>query len=101
MKDTRPKNAIYIIKMITEKAIQIQWCFNSYFIDYAVTFDMVLKKYLFETVRKEIFGTGVRLIQNLFWEIPASYEFSRYRKTEWGVRQVCIILSVSDQAILS
>lgn len=80
-----------MIRMISERAIQVQKDVYLCFIHYANSFDKVRHKELMELLGNfDIFRKDARIIENLYWEkttcIELENEFSKYTKTERGIR---------------
>lgn len=65
-KDTGTRNAIFMLRMFSERAIQMQNDVHLCFIDYAKVFDKVCHKDLLELPSNlDISGKDIRIIQNL------------------------------------
>ena len=73
VEDTGTRNAIFIVRTLFERAIEVQYDLYLCFIDYAKAFDKVKHEHLFEFLQNlDIDGKDVRLIRNLYWEQSAA-----------------------------
>ena len=73
MEDTGTRNAIFIVRTLCERAIEVQHDLYLCFIDYAKAFDKVKREDLFEFLQTlDIDGKDLRLIRNLYWEQSAA-----------------------------
>ncbi|MGX9987587.1 reverse transcriptase domain-containing protein [Soonwooa purpurea] len=109
VKDTGTRNAIFMLRILSERAIQVQKKLYLCFIDYAKAFDKVRHKGLFELLSSlDIFGKDIRVLKNLYWQqtacIRVENECSEYTKIERGVRQGCVfspdLFNLYSEAIL-
>ena len=96
VKDSGTRNAIFMIRMLSERAIEMQRDVYMCFIDFTKAFDKVQHEKLFEILNNiDIDGKDLRLIRNLYWEQTAcmrvNNETSEYVKIERGVRQGCVL----------
>ena len=95
VQDAGTRNAIFIIRMMSERAIQMQRNMYLCFIDYSKAFDKVKHEELFGMLHElDIDGKDLRLIRNLYWEQTAGVrvenEVGKYCKIQRGVRQGCV-----------
>ena len=89
-------NAIFIIRNICERCIEMQRDQYLCFIDYSKAFDKVQHEKLFAILNElDIDGKTLRWIQNLYWDQTAAVrvdkELSNWTKIERGVRQGCVL----------
>ena len=69
VEDTGTINAIFIVRTLCERAIEVQHDLYLCFIDYAKAFDKVKQQDLFEYLTNlDIGGKDLSLIRNLYWE---------------------------------
>ena len=95
-KDKGTRNAISILRMMTERAIEMQKDLDVCFIDYVKAFDKVRHEPLIDMLLAlGIDGQEVELIKNLCWDKQAADryngEISKYMSVKRGVRQGCIM----------
>ena len=96
VKDSGTRNAIFMIRMLSERAIEMQKKLFLCFIDCSKVFDNVKHKKLFEmlediqTDRKDL-----RIIRNQYWKQAAAIRISshvgEYVEIKKGVRQGCVM----------
>lgn len=89
-------NAIFNLRMITERTVEMQKDIYMCFVDFEKAFDMVRHEDLIRMLQ----GIGlddkdIRLISNLYWDQKAAVKIDNV-KTEWveirrGVRQGCVL----------
>ena len=97
MRDRGTKNAIFILKMLSERANQHQRDVFMVFIDYKKAFDKVKHQDLFKMLEKiQIDNRDLRVIKNLYNEQVAAVRMPDKSTTAWtrirrGVRQGCVI----------
>ena len=90
------RNAIFIIRMLTERAIEMQKDVYMCFIDYEKAFDRVRHTDLIEILQRiNLDGKDIRLINNLYWSQMAAVNIDN-NLTSWieikrGVRQGCVL----------
>ena len=73
VEDTGTRNAIFIVRALCERAIEVQHDLYLCFIDYTKAFDKVKHEDLFEFLQNlDIGGKDLRLIRNLYWEQSAA-----------------------------
>jgi len=95
MEDTGTRNAIFMIRMLAERAIEMQGDLYLCFIDYTKAFDRVQhEKLLQDLIDLDLDGKDLRFIRNLYWEqtacIRVENELSEYVDIKRGVRQGCV-----------
>ena len=99
MEDAGTRNAIFVLRMITERAVEMQIDVFMCFIDYSKAFDKVRHDELFEDLRKlGIHGKYLQLLQSLYWNqtactcmwVHVDGECSDYTSIKRGVRQGCV-----------
>ena len=90
------RNAIFVLKMIIERAIEMQKDLYLCYIDFQKAFDTVKHGKMMEILEEiGLDGKDRRVIRNLYWNQKATVEIGE-KKTEWidikkGVRQGCIL----------
>ena len=95
MKDKGTRNAIFALKTLMERSIEVQKDLYLCFIDYSKAFDKVRHSDLFDILTSlDIDGKDLRIIRNLYWEQEAAIrvdnDCSAYRPIRRGVRQGCV-----------
>ena len=90
------RNAIFTLRMITERCVEIQKDLYICFIYYAKAFDEVQHATLFEILQElDINGKDVELIKNLYWQQQAAVrigqDMSGWVNRARGVRQGCLL----------
>ena len=69
MTDKSTRNAIFIIRMLIERTIEVKHDIYLCFLDYKNAFDKVKYDNLFQILEKlDIDGKDLRLVRNLYWE---------------------------------
>ena len=69
MTDKSTRNAIFIIRMLIERTIEVTHDIYLCFLDYKNAFDKVKHDNLFQILEKlDIDGKDLRLVRNLYWE---------------------------------
>ena len=96
VEDAGTRNAIFVLRMITERAVEMQKDIFICVIDYSKAFDKVRHDELFEDLRKlGLHGKDLQLLQSLHWKQTAHMridgECSNYTSIKRGVRQGCIM----------
>ena len=96
MKDTGTRNAIFTLRMICERSIEMQKDIYLCFIDYTKAFDKVKHVQLLDMLQDlDIDGKDIRLLRNLYWEQTAGIriedKISTYTQIKRGVRQGCVL----------
>ena len=95
VEDSGPRNAIFILRMLGERASQMQKEVYVCFIDYTKAFDKVRHEDLMHMLQNlDIDGKDLKLIHNLYWEQSAAErvdgETSKFINIQRGVRQGCV-----------
>ena len=89
-------NAIFILRTLIERALEIQKDVYLCFIDYTKAFDRVRHDEIIKELTKlKIDGKDLRIIKNMYWEQTAAMrvegEISAFQKIKRGVRQGCVL----------
>ena len=72
VEDAGTRNAIFVLRVITERAVEMQKDIYMYFIDYAKAFDKVRHQELFEDLDKlDLYRKDVHLLASLYWNQTA------------------------------
>ena len=92
VEDAGTRNAIFVLRVITEKAVEMQKDIYMCFIDYTKTFDKVRHQELFKDLDKlDLYRKDVHLLASLYWNqtacIQRDGEYSEHTKIRRGVRQ--------------
>ena len=92
VEDAGTRNAIFVFRVITERAVEMQKDIYMCFIDYAKAFDKVRHQELFEDLDKlDLYRKDVCLLASLYWNQTACVqrdgEYSEYIKIKRGARQ--------------
>ena len=92
-------NAIFVLRMIIERAIEVQKNLFMCFIDYQKAFDTVKHEELLALLSSlDIGRKDLRIIRNLYYEQTAAVrvdnELTDYVKIKRGVRQGCVLSPV-------
>ena len=90
------RNAIFILRMLSERAIEMQQDIYLCFIDYSKAFDKVKHETLLEMLQSlDMDGKDIRVLRNLYWEQTAAVrvqnQTGRYSNIKRGVRQGCVL----------
>ena len=96
MQEKGTRNAIYILRTLAERAIEMQRDILLCFIDYSKAFDRVKHKELMQMLSElDVDGKDLRLIRNLYWDQKAAIkigdQISNYVDIKRGVRQGCVL----------
>ena len=96
VEDAGTRNAIFVLRMITKRAVEMQKDVFICVIDYSNAFDKVRHDELFEDRRKlGLNRKDLQLLQSLHWKQTACMtidgECSTYTSTKRGVRQACVM----------
>jgi hypothetical protein len=96
MPDKGTRNAIFILRMIIERSIEVKHDLYLCFLDYTKAFDKVKHDNLFQILEKlDIDGKDLRIIRNLYWDQKAAIRInndtSGYTGIKRGVRQGCVL----------
>ena len=98
MRDRETRNATFLLKMLSERAIQHQRDVFMVFIDHKKAFDKVRHQDLSKMLEKvQIDDKDLRVIRNLYNEQVAAVRMPEKSTTAWarirrGVRQGCVML---------
>ena len=89
-------NALFTLRVLAERALEVQKDLYVCFVDYEKAFDKVRHKDLFNILNElELDGKDLRLMKNLYWNQKASVrvadEESELRDIKRGVRQGCVL----------
>lgn len=95
MADKGTRNAIFALKTLMERSIEVQKDLYLCFIDYSKAFDEVRHSDLFDILAGlYIDGKDLRVLRNIYWEQEAAIrvdnDISQYRPICRGVRQGCV-----------
>ena len=95
MPDKGTCNAIFVLRRMSERAIDKQKDINACFIDYSKTFDTVTHEPLIDLLKAIDVGShDVHLLANLYWKQKAAVrhngEISEWMSIKLGVRQGCV-----------
>ncbi|CAF1377520.1 unnamed protein product [Adineta ricciae] len=96
MPDKGTRNAIFILRMIIERSIEVKHDLYLCFLDYTKAFDKVKHDNLLEILDQvDIDGKDLQLIRNLYWNQKAAMKIngdtSEYTNIKRGVRQGCVL----------
>ncbi|XP_042870688.1 uncharacterized protein LOC122252328 [Penaeus japonicus] len=96
VQDAGTRNAIWMVRMLSERAIEMQKDLFMCFIDYTKAFDKVQHEELLRLLQGlDLDGKDIRLIRNLYWEQKACMRVdnntSKYTPICRGVRQGCAL----------
>ena len=89
-------NAIFILRTLIERALEIQKDVYLCFIDYTKAFNRVRHNEIIKELTKlKIDGKDLRIVKNMYWEQTAAMrvegEISAFQKIKRGVRQGCVL----------
>ena len=89
-------NAIFILRNIIERCLEVKKDVYLCFIDYTKAFDRVQHSKLIDILENlDIDGKDLRIIKNLYWEQSAAVkignEVSKFQPIKRGVRQGCVL----------
>ena len=90
------RNAIFVTRMISERAIEMQRDLFKCFVDYSKAFDCLQHEDLVEELDEIGLDTkDIRLIRNLYWDQKATVKIDNHL-SKWiqicrGVRQGCVL----------
>ena len=90
------RNAIFCLRTIAERSIEVQKNLYICFVDYEKAFDKVKHEEMLKLLRDiNVDGKDLRLIQNLYWKQKAAVrvgeELSEWQEIRRGVRQGCVL----------
>ena len=89
-------NAIYILRQIIERTLEVNKDLYVCFIDYTKAFDRVRHEEIITILQQlNIDGKDLRIIKNIYWEQKAAVrveeETSNFQNIKRGVRQGCVL----------
>ena len=95
VQDAGTRNAISMLRTMSERAIEMQKDLYICFIDYTKAFDKVKHEELLKLLECfDLFGKDIRILRNLYWEQTACIRIgndrSNFTKIQRGVRQGCV-----------
>ena len=94
--DKGTRNAIFTLRMITERGVEVQKDVYMCFIDYTKAFDKVQHMTFFEVLQElDVNGRDLELIKNIYWQQQASVRIGQ-DMSDWvsiarGIRQGCVL----------
>ena len=96
VQDAGTRNAIFVLRMLSERAIEMQKDLYICFIDFTKAFDKLQHKNLFNLLEGlNLDGKDLRFLRNLYWEqtacIRVGKDTSQYTNIKRGVRQGCVL----------
>ena len=96
VKDKGTRNAIYMIRTLTERAIEIQKDLYLCFIDYIKAVDKLRHEEIMSILDSlNIYGKDLRIVRNIYWEQTAAMrignDLSAFQDIKRGVRQGCVL----------
>ena len=95
MPDKGTRNAIFVLRVMSERAIEKQKDVYACFIDHSKTFDTVRHEPLIDLLKaRDMDSHDVQLLANLYWKQKAAVhhngEISEWMSITQGVRQGCV-----------
>ena len=89
-------NAVYMLRTVIERAIEVNKDIHLCFIDYTKAFDSVRHVSMVDMLADlQIDGKDIRLIKNIYWKQQAAIridnEVGQYQPIKRGVRQGCLM----------
>ncbi|GFS21892.1 LINE-1 reverse transcriptase [Elysia marginata] len=92
-------NAIYTLRTLIQRAIEVQKDVYLCFIDYTKAFDRVRHDEIMKNLTQiKIDGKDLRVIKNIYWEQMAAMQvegetstYQKIKKIKRGVRQGCVL----------
>ena len=95
-KDCGTRNAIFVLRILAERSIEMQVDIHMAFVDYEKAFDRVNHEILMQDLKQlGIDDKDLRLLNNLYKEQIAAVlvngELSEWAQTDRGVRQGCVL----------
>ena len=95
MPDKGTRNAIFVLRRISERAIEKQKDIYACFIDYSKAFDTVRHEPLIDLLKAiDVDSHDVQLLANLYWKQKAAVrhtgEISEWLSIKQGVHQGCV-----------
>ena len=94
--DSGTRNAIFMLRMLSERSIEMKRDLYVCFIDYTKAFDTVQHEELFRILQAlNLDGKDVRIVRNLYWSQTAAVRVADETTEEFqikrGVRQGCVL----------
>src|SRR5215469_4053122 len=98
VKGNGTRNAIYVLRNLAEKILEVNQDLYLCFVDYEKAFDKVKHVNLMKMLeRLEIDGKDLRIIKNLYWNqkgaVKIDDEESKWQCIERDVRQGCVMFN--------
>ena len=94
VQDAGIRNATFVLRMLSERAIEMQKDLYVCFVDYTKAFDKVQHELFHLLEGLDLDGKDLRVLRNLYWEQTACMrvgeDTSFYTNTKRGVRQGCV-----------
>ena len=96
MTDKSTRNAIFILRMLIERTIEVRHDIYLCSLDYKKAFHKVKHENLFQILEKlDMDGKDLRLVRNLYWEQKAAMkvnnDISEYINIKRDVQQGCVL----------
>ena len=96
VEDSGTRNAIFMVRMISKRAIEKQRDVHMCFIEYIKAFDRVRHDELLKMLMNlGLYGKDIHLIWSLYWDqsacIRIENEMSEYTTTKRGLHQGCVL----------
>ena len=90
------RNAIFVVRMLTERAIEVRKDLYICFVDYEKAFDKIHHKEMIKILEEiNLDSKDIRVITNLYWKNQAAFrvgqELSDWTEIHRGVRQGCVL----------
>ena len=105
-KNKGTRNAIFVMRTLAERSIEVQKDIFAIFIDYEKAFDKVKHEEIMKDLRTlQVDDKDLRLLQNLYWKQIATISIDGEVSEQWtaikrGVRQGCVFITRSLLTIL-
>ena len=95
MPDKRTRNAIFVLRRMSERAIEKQKDIYACFIDYSKAFDTVRHEPLIDLLKEiDVDSHHVQLLANLYWKQKAAVRHNgdiiEWSSIKQGVHQGCV-----------
>ena len=92
VQDSGTSNAIFMLRTLGERSVEVQKDLYVCFLDYSKAFDTIKHEILLEIVQSmDIYGKDIRLLRNLYWDqtaaVKVGQETSDFSPIKRGVRQ--------------
>ena len=90
-------NAVYMLRTLIKRALEVQKDVYLCFIDYTKAFDRAKHDELFKQVKQlRLDGKELRLIKNMYWKqkvaVRVDNDTNSFQKIKRSVRQGCVLL---------